>query len=351
MNVYGNYATDGLFVRINSAPLTLDICTRTKEEFASEAELLGLPLHLSAYDVFGDCSPGDAYIFNFGMDFINSSVYRHKSNGWIIWLEPRPVGLNFVTTPENALLRRLDACGPKAFQSEEQKQRVLRVAQHIRQNYESILLTEAECVDATRRLIERVPTGCKFILALDHHEVRKNDAKVYHIPSIASYADTLRELAEEYSYVGVVSFSDVLASHNEIQIGGNHYSRPVYLRLSQRIIEIFGDISPRPQLDGLTAPRSISVSWAAKSARCRAIAFSRRAHDDLWRRRPIAERGMRADRVVVLTPLFDHDLCLPQRVDDLAMEQLVAQLVSVAPNTRGNICTRLSLSQQHIRLT
>jgi hypothetical protein len=33
-------------------------------------------------------------------------------------------------------------------------------------------------------------------------------------------------------------------------------------------------------------------------------------------------------------PLFDHDPCLSQRIEDLTVEQLIAQLVSVTPNTR-----------------
>lgn len=44
---------------------------------------------------------------------------------------------------------------------------------------------------------------------------------------------------------------------------------------------------------------------------------------------------MWADRVVVPAPLFDHGLSLSQRVEDLAIEQLIAQLVSVTPNTRA----------------
>ena len=44
---------------------------------------------------------------------------------------------------------------------------------------------------------------------------------------------------------------------------------------------------------------------------------------------------MRTDCVVVSTPLFDHNLCLSQRVEDLTFEQLNAQLVSVTPNNRA----------------
>lgn len=46
----------------------------------------------------------------------------------------------------------------------------------------------------------------------------------------------------------------------------------------------------------------------------------------LRRRRPIVTRRLRHDRVVVLAPLFDDDLRLLQTVEDLAIEQLIAEL-------------------------
>src|SRR5438045_3029096 len=48
-------------------------------------------------------------------------------------------------------------------------------------------------------------------------------------------------------------------------------------------------------------------------------------HEHLRCRSPVADRGMRPHRVVVTTPAFDDDLHLPQRVEDFAIEQLVAQ--------------------------
>jgi hypothetical protein len=39
----------------------------------------------------------------------------------------------------------------------------------------------------------------------------------------------------------------------------------------------------------------------------------------------VAERTMRADRVVVPTPAFDDDLCLLQGVEDLAVQEFVPQ--------------------------
>ena len=40
---------------------------------------------------------------------------------------------------------------------------------------------------------------------------------------------------------------------------------------------------------------------------------------------------MRPDSVVVLTPLFDHDLCFLQRIEDLSVQQLVTQLAFERP--------------------
>src|SRR4051795_10042432 len=48
-------------------------------------------------------------------------------------------------------------------------------------------------------------------------------------------------------------------------------------------------------------------------------------HEHLRCRSAIANRGMRPDGVVVTTPAFDDDLRLSQRVEDLAVEQLVTQ--------------------------
>jgi len=44
---------------------------------------------------------------------------------------------------------------------------------------------------------------------------------------------------------------------------------------------------------------------------------------------------MRADRVVLLAPLFDDDLRLSQRIEDLTVAQLIPELVSVTPSARA----------------
>lgn len=45
----------------------------------------------------------------------------------------------------------------------------------------------------------------------------------------------------------------------------------------------------------------------------------------------VAETGMRSDRVAVVPPALDDDLSFPRRLDDLAVEQLIAQATSLTP--------------------
>ena len=66
-------------------------------------------------------------------------------------------------------------------------------------------------------------------------------------------------------------------------------------------------------------------SWSGK--RCR-------PQHDLWRGRDGAEQGGGPKGVVVPAPALDHDLRLLERIDDLAVEQLVPELTSVTPIER-----------------
>ena len=48
-------------------------------------------------------------------------------------------------------------------------------------------------------------------------------------------------------------------------------------------------------------------------------------HEHLRGWRPVADRGMWPNSIVVAAPAFDDDLRFTQRVEDLAIEQFVAQ--------------------------
>ena len=46
----------------------------------------------------------------------------------------------------------------------------------------------------------------------------------------------------------------------------------------------------------------------------------------LGRRWPVVERRVRPDRVVVLSPLLDDDLCFSQAVEDFTIKQFITEL-------------------------
>src|SRR5918997_4762757 len=66
-------------------------------------------------------------------------------------------------------------------------------------------------------------------------------------------------------------------------------------------------------------------SWSGKRSR---------PQHDLWRGRDGAERGGGPKGVVVPAPALDHDLRLLERIEDLAVEQLVPELTCVTPIER-----------------
>src|ERR687893_1295807 len=80
-------------------------------------------------------------------------------------------------------------------------------------------------------------------------------------------------------------------------------------------------VHDRPERHGRGGRRS----WPGKRSR---------PQYDLWRGWDVAEGRVRPDRIVVPAPTLDDDLGFLERIEDLAVEQLVAELTSVTPIER-----------------
>jgi FkbH-like protein len=243
IDVFGNYAANGLFCRIDRSDVLLDICRRDKRRFAAEAEILGLPAHLEAVDIFANTSPNTLFILNLSADAHDQRVVRHKIEGWVTILEPRAApGTNFVKFGEDKLRAHLSS---KSY-SNEQREHLLRVSRHIRENYElGPPLSPDQKMQLTRKLIERTPKGAKIVFTVNHNEERDYPSeKTKKIPEINLYAQRLRNLVGEYSYTTVVSASEVIESIHDLR-EANHYARGVYFRFSQRIAQISEMLVPK----------------------------------------------------------------------------------------------------------
>jgi hypothetical protein len=242
ISVYGNFISSGLFVHFDSAVYVLDTCNRDVELFSREAEVLGLPIELMAQDIIADRSHGCAYIFNFSKDCFPQRSYQHKVHGWKFWIDPASIGFfNFVETSDEELVKCVNDRVPL-----DTREHILRAARHIKENYDVLIVDEAERIRHIRELIERIPSGSKFIIAMNHDEIRDDELNIVPLTFMTRYTGMIRELADEYSYVGVASFSEAVRCHDEIHPGANHYSRPVFLRFAERVVEVLGDLSPKP---------------------------------------------------------------------------------------------------------
>ncbi|MGJ4952587.1 HAD-IIIC family phosphatase [Bradyrhizobium sp. HKCCYLS20291] len=261
LTVYGNYAANGLFVRINNASTALDVCDRDPRLYSDESELLGLPLSLQANDLFAKAAPGSLFVFNLTFDATPTAQLRHKRYGWMMVVEPRQLpGRSFFDLSE------ADLNDPTASYSDEQKKHVIDVRNNVRAHYEIVAVpSEEERVQNVRDLIARIPLGSKFIIAINHHESRPNfpSENTVSNDAIRRYTSVMAKLASEYPYVAMVSVSEVINSVHDMR-GADHYTREVYLRFANKIIEVASD------LEGRSDPPLPKEQLLADSARLRA---------------------------------------------------------------------------------
>lgn len=247
--VRGNFASNPLFFRFNGADLILSYADRIGPEFAEEAVRLGLPEHLAAYDLFGEAPPGTALVVNCTRDFgFGVRQFRHKERpDWVVAQEvaARPL-LNLITTDWDQLREGL----AEALSTDpEARQKLEAVAAHLRRDY--VYENEPHSLDRVEAgilgIIARVRPGVKLVFVLDHHVTRDPGGRLIDMPTLALANDRVRAIASGFAFVGTVSFSDAVKSDEEIQPGGNHYDRPVYLRLAEALATCITELDARPQ--------------------------------------------------------------------------------------------------------
>ena len=244
VEVMGNFRAGGLFVRINGAALALSLFDRNSAEFADESEALHLPFDLMARDFFAGAAFGTVFIFSCGLDARGRFRYRHRKRGWEIVLEPMGCpALDFNTGAEEKLLEQLESSQHKDTAHFDN---LVNAARHIRANYDTVAsITDEQKEAALRALIHRVPVDSKFIILLDHDRVRGEDGILRTAHYVTQYNSLVISVAKDYPFVATVSFTDAIDSEDQIQAGGNHYDRVVYLRIAERLVEAVRKLSSK----------------------------------------------------------------------------------------------------------
>jgi FkbH-like protein len=270
LDVFGNYAAGGCFLRIASAALLLNMCRLEPSTVMADAGILGLPLGMLARDILGDAAPGTVFVLNFGQDAASPFYLRHKGNGLSLRIEPRELpGSNFLELTDAALLEHFQ--DKSTAYTHQQRAHILKVGRHLREHFEFVPgASETQRLQWVRDIIELAPVGAKIVLASDHDEIRHEPDVITPVPEYTHWAALMRTLADEYPFVGVLTFSEVLKDRGEIQLFGNHYNRQVYLRFALRVVDLAGALEPKT-LDSPAARSSYFVDCSSAGPYAREI--------------------------------------------------------------------------------
>ena len=243
VRIFGNYVANGLMMRVNYARRLLNICDRDPAAIADELVFFGLPTELETGDILGGAPPGTVFAVNFGIDSDGGYALRHRQFGWSLNFEAFHAEAPLMDTAEEDLDQLLDERG----YPEEQRAHILKVARHLRANYEVGPAHDGFSTLAdTREVIERIPQGCKLVIILEQELRRdeKDETQFVTTRNPLRYRALIESLAADYPYVATVAIAECMVSRDEI-FEANHYHRAVYHRIAERILKVSGALPGR----------------------------------------------------------------------------------------------------------
>jgi len=252
LQTFGSYVAGGCFVRIDSVVHVNSICTSHPRDVEADATAMGLPIRMVAQDIFATAATGTIFVFNFGLDAQWFSYGRHKTTGMTLNIVPRRLLRgNFFTLSEQELIAHLETTSEREYDAD-QRRNVLAVGRHVREHFDCLHApSEEQRIHMLRDILERLPAGSKFIIAVEHDQVTRPDndnpknTVTVSLPERTRWAELMRDVARSYPYVEVVTYSEVINGPHEVLGGGNHYTREVYLRFAHRVVDVAKALQPK----------------------------------------------------------------------------------------------------------
>jgi len=236
VKVRGSFSANNKFILLNSCALAVSAFDRSESEFSEEAKALGVPADVLAGDYFAEAPPRTAIVFSGAIDGGRFPIpyYQHAHHGWELAFM-MAYCWDVTTLPEGAferLVEEREGCDERA------RLHLTEVARHVRRNYRTAPpMSDERRAAALRALLEHVPVGAKLILLLDH-DLQRVQGVVQPDPRTAHYNELVTSIVREYPYAQAVCFSDFVDDDEQVQEGGNHYHRVVYLKLAERLAEL-----------------------------------------------------------------------------------------------------------------
>jgi len=197
------------------------------------------------------------FVFSGGMDANSNHRYKHREFGWEISIEINGRGyLNFINSPREEIDTII-----QAMPNDVEKARFISVLEHVRNNYEVVVHDDSYIKSQMLELFDVIPARSKLVIILDAECVRLHDGTIKDAPWVTNYNRMIKSILSFGSNVFLVSFGDFIQNENEIHVGGNHYDRMVYARLSRAICEA---VLRRSVVGALKVEASSSVSETIK---------------------------------------------------------------------------------------
>jgi hypothetical protein len=246
ISVTGSFPVGALFVRLNSSHLLLSAVKHAGPLLEQELDRLGIAAPLTGTDFFRDAPEGTVFVFSGGLDASNAvgNRIRHRRFGWELHISVGPCG-NFVSATPDEIAHVIASA-----KSDAERRHLEFVTSHVRASYEaSGERTWTSVQAAMEELVRRVPEGCKFVILVDDERRRTKDGAILVRPGRVRYNERIKSFAAQYPFVGTVAFGDVIENNDEIHSGGNHYERAVYLRMSEKIVEVARQLTTKSNLD------------------------------------------------------------------------------------------------------
>jgi len=231
----GNMVLNSNLVQLNSVYFICSALDRRTDDFMAECAILNLPYHDMAFDFFSDAPVGTLFVFGFGYDeHAWHQHYEHKQHGWRLKITPSMLPeVNYIKDSEDQVIEQIKA---KKYAAEDERI-IIDVFRHIRANYRSVPRGSDEYLHTLMpSFLDHIPVGCKVVFLLNEPEV-PSDGGFTTRKWVINYNRTITEIANNYPFVGIVNFSDIIVDKSENE-GWGHYKRAVYARAANQIATV-----------------------------------------------------------------------------------------------------------------
>jgi hypothetical protein len=238
--IYANFASAGMYVRVNSSALVLS-ASQLPKQFAEEAKALQISEELIRSRYLDPAPPASLFVFSAHLD-VGTFHYVHRQFGWRIKIEPDGLFTDLIDMTDEKLDEYFEARSSwaKGAAASSGAERIRDCIRHIRENYTSE--TNKYGIESNMtEVLSRIPVGGRVVLLVPGTLARRKDGMITSMSAV-NYRKRIEEYCKNVPFVRLIFFDDCIETEAEILQGFNHYDRMVYYRLAQAILKAYDSL-------------------------------------------------------------------------------------------------------------